>query len=469
MYKIPSKYFHRLHQIRPRFKNDIENVLLYIASEISKLETQKLEYFNQKLFNAIRLYTGNATKTDKTIDNWRTEISALFGFIEENHIKQTATTGLIAKKLANEEDLVQFFKYFLFYFQYPGGHIKSHKLKNVIEKNIRFKPAQYFLRVLNAGEQITKKRFCINKAEATHFIYNDLRVIRDNCEPINVVKRIIQSRESHQELEWQGDIIRYAGDILDYMLIGDLLVQHANNFFINWSDRETISAFLESKSWFSGYDHLYNTHFNVSVLTPIEDDWFKFVNTDLGENLFKTNVLRYLGIEEDSYNQLVKNVIENFDDKFDPDNVRNTKEIGDFGENLILGHESMRIKLGGRDDLIHLIKKIPTSFAVGYDIQSVELDTRKRYIEVKSTISNKSLNFNNFHLTPNEWATADTLRETYFVYRLMISKHERKLFVLKNPVGKYKNDQIKMSLRNGADIIFTEKSGEWSELLIWKQ
>ena len=116
-----------------------------------------------------------------------------------------------------------------------------------------------------------------------------------------------------------------------------------------------------------------------------------------------------------------------------------------------------------------MIKKIPTAFAVGYDIQSVELDRKKRYIEVKSTISNKSLNFNNFHLTPNEWDTADTMREAYYVYRLMISKHERKLFILKDPVGKYKNEQIKMTPRNGADIIFTEKSGDWNELLIWNQ
>jgi hypothetical protein len=468
MYKIPSQYYFRLHQVRPRFKNDIENVLLYVASEISKLGSKPLDEFNQDLFNAIRLYTGNAVKTDKTIDNWRTEISALFGFIEEDNINKKATAGAIAKKLSDEQDLVQFFKYFLFYFQYPGGHIKSNKLKAIIDIGIRFKPAQYFLQVLQAGEKHTKKRFYINKAEATHFIYHDLRVTRDNCNPIEVVKRIILSRNGG-ELDWQGDIIRYAGDILDYMVIGDLLVQHANKFYINWGDRETITAFLDSDLWFPEYESLYNVQFSMNTLKPIEDKWFQFVNKDLGQNLFKTNVLKYLGIEENTYSQLVTNTIENLEQAFDPDNVKNTKEIGDFGENLIVGHESMRIKLGGRSDLLHLIKKIPTSFAVGYDIQSVELDTRKRYIEVKSTISNKSLNFNNFHLTPNEWATADTLRDNYFVYRLMISKHERKLFVLNNPVEKYKNDQIRMSPRNGADIIFTEKSGEWSELLIWNQ
>lgn len=469
MYKIEDQYYFRLHQVRPRFKNDIENVLLYVATEISKLNTLPLDNFNDQLFNAIRLYTGNATKEDKTIDNWRTEIAALFGFIEEDNINKIAKAGEIAKKLANEQDLVQFFKYFLFYFQYPGGHIKSYKLKEVIDNGIKFKPAQYFLKVLDAGEKLTGNRFSLNKAETTHFIYNDLRVTRDNCNPDDVVERILQNRNNQIDLDWQGDVIRYAGDILDYMVIADLLVQHASNYYINWSDGETITAFLQSNLWFSEYDTLFGTDFPVTVLKQIEDNWFTYVNKDLGKDLFKTDVLKYLGIEEDDYSQLIASAISDLEEDFDPDNVKHSKEIGDFGENLIVGHESMRVKQGGREDLIHLIKKIPTAFAVGYDIQSVELDAKKRYIEVKSTISNKSLSFYNFHLTPNEWSTAETLRDLYFVYRLMISKHERKLFILKDPVGNYKNDIIKMSPRNGADIIFTEKSGEWNDLLIWKQ
>ena len=32
-----------------------------------------------------------------------------------------------------------------------------------------------------------------------------------------------------------------------------------------------------------------------------------------------------------------------------------TKDIGDIGENLVHGHECMRIKLGGREDLLHLL------------------------------------------------------------------------------------------------------------------
>lgn len=128
----------------------------------------------------------------------------------------------------------------------------------------------------------------------------------------------------------------------------------------------------------------------------------------------------------------------------------------------------MRIKIGNREDLIHLIKKIPTGFAVGYDIQSVELDASKRYIEVKTSISSKKVNFNNFHLTPNEWDAAESLGDLYFVYRLMLSKSDRKLFIINNPVGQYKQSKLRMSPRDGADIVFKENTGEWVELLIWK-
>ena len=104
------------------------------------------------------------------------------------------------------------------------------------------------------------------------------------------------------------------------------------------------------------------------------------------------------------------------------------------------------------------------------DEESVELDERKRYIEVKTTISSKPLHFNKIHLTPNEWNTASTLKDRYYVYRLMISKTEKKLFLIQDPVGLYKKDLIDMIPKDGADITFsTNKAdvGNFEELLTW--
>ena len=136
---------------------------------------------------------------------------------------------------------------------------------------------------------------------------------------------------------------------------------------------------------------------------------------------------------------------------------------------MVHAHECERIKIGGRSDLIHLIKCIPTQFAVGYDISSVELNELKRYIEVKTTISAKPLHFNKLHLTKNEWNSANTLRERYFVYRLLLNKKERKLFLIQDPVGLYKNDLIDMIPSDGANISFIPSTaGVYEELLSWK-
>jgi hypothetical protein len=120
-----------------------------------------------------------------------------------------------------------------------------------------------------------------------------------------------------------------------------------------------------------------------------------------------------------------------------------------------------------RGDVIHLIKKIPETYAVGYDITSFEgIGAIRRYIEVKTTMSRGKLATKNFHMTPSEWSAADTLRNTYYIYRLMISSRDVGLFLIQDPVGKYKDDLVKMVPRDGADVTYSEKSGFWDKLLI---
>ena len=121
-YQIPEQYYFRLHHVRPRFKGDIENVLIYVAEEIAKVGEKPKNDFVETVNAALFRYPGNAHRELKTINNWRTEISALFGFIE--HTDTTDKPGLRALELAENQDLVECFKVFLYNFQYPGAHIK---------------------------------------------------------------------------------------------------------------------------------------------------------------------------------------------------------------------------------------------------------------------------------------------------------------------------------------------------------
>ena len=466
MYNIPSAYQFDLHHVRPRFKNDVENVLFYIASVCKNIKTTDTIRYHEQIFNAIKMYPGNESSTRKTINNWRTEIAALFGFYIEDKSTRTTKTGTMSNILADSGDIVQFFKYFAYKFQYPGGHVKAKYVKELIDAGVRFKPAQYILKLLHEADAYLGKPLGISKAEATHCIFNDLRVTRDNRDVREVIDLIIKNRSSRMEYETTGDVIRYAGDILDYMVLANLLKTSHNYYYLNRLENETIQSFINSNSFFEGYDSFYDTDFDASELNPIETEWFEYVNSGLDSNLFKTDITHYITETEENqvseYRILVKDKIGEVLAS------ANTKEIGDLGETLVIGHEKVRVKEGGRDDLLHLIKKIPTSFAVGYDVQSIELDARKRYIEVKTTISNKPINFYTFHLTPNEWDTASSLKDRYFVYRLMISKSEITIYILQDPVKMYKENRISLSLRDGAEISFNAASCTKSALKIWK-
>lgn len=320
--------------------------------------------------------------------------------------------------------------------------------------------------MLYEAEQKNGKSLGITKEEATHCIFNDLRVTRDHRDVNEVSDLILTNRKNKVEYEHGGDITRYAGDILDYMVHANLLDERHGYFYLNHNEMESIMVFINDINYFDGYDKFYWKPVNIPDLAEIEIDWFKYVNKELYAELFKTDLTSYF-TEKTDEEDLYKTAV---DDKIKEilEGIGSTKDIGDLGENLVIGHEKSRLINLGREDLIHLIKKIPTALAVGYDIQSVEEDQRKRYIEVKTTISNRPLKFFGFHLTRNEWDSAQTLNDRYFVYRLMINRTQKLIYILQNPVQLYKQDKLEMRITDGAEISFKEEVAEKTELLIWK-
>ena len=480
-YIIPSEYYFRIHHVRPRFKGDIENVLIYLAEELTAIGELPVDEFVRKANDAIYKYPGNAHRELKTINNWRTEISSLFGFIQQN--ETTAKPGRRAIELAEKQDLVEFFKAYLYSFQYPGAHIKSHAVLEQIQNGIHFKPAQYILKLLKHACSVEGVNIGLTKFEICHCVFNDLRCTRDNEDVKNTWARIKKNRKDGITYDQTGDVIRYAGDIVDYMEIANLLVTYdSRTYYLNSLEEDAIIKFIESTEWFGEYDAMIKRRAgNLSTINDCKSGWFAYVNRDMSDTDFSTDILAYIASDAEELDALKRGTAGTIEEQkvqaelVISERLRTgvddftTKDIGDIGENLVHGHECMRVKMGGRSDLIHLIKRIPTQFAVGYDISSVELDERKRYIEVKTTISAKPLHFNKIHLTKNEWNTANSTRDRYYVYRLMISKAERKLFLLQDPVGLYKNDMIEMVPTDGADITFDPRTvGTFEELLTWK-
>lgn len=448
VYETPSKHYFRIHHVRPRFKNDVENVLGYVAFSIAGIGQRPTREFNAALDRQIREYGANAALEEKTIKNWRTEIAALFGmYIDDGGVCRPSFGSV---DLANNSDLNRFFRNFVYSFQYPGGHLKPNSVMEMLERGVKFHPgrwlASYFLSSPDAF--LTKAEFC-------HCVFNDLRVTRDGEALSKTIERIRVNREAGVAYETQGDVIRYAGDILDYMVLANLLTV---DFEGRYRRHEPSRLILLLISCADNFFDDYNGCADIQKVHQLEAEWFRYVercHEDFSQQVDKlANASPVVEIKEETVQNAPK-----------PSEC-DTAQIGLQGERLSLAHEILRVKNAGREDLVHLIKHIPTHLAVGYDIKSIEVDTEfDRMIEVKTTVSKSPLSFNRIHLTTNEWRVAESLGDKYHVYRLQISDDGYKLFVLRNPVRKYKRDEITMIPRDGADIFFPESAGEFVELL----
>ena len=487
-YQIPDKFWFRIHFVRPRFKSNIENVLLYMANECCRIPRCSCSEYNKRYFNAIKMFPGNIGMTRKTLDNWRTEIPALFGFYKENKKTDITETTQMAVFLHENQDLTQFLRLFLYLFQFPGGHMKAVDVKDIIYNNIKFKPARILIQVLLAGnsilsEQDSSKEMSISAEEATYCIFNDIRVTSGTVSANEIAQTILNNRKNKLKYynpkdkkirsltgtpRTKGDVTRYAKDILDYMEIANLLIKTNGYYYLKGNEMVAIQNFRDDKTWFKGYDSLYGKKGIETVeLTKIEQEWFEYVNNSMRPELFKTDVKAMFcqkNIVDVVFDDRIKEVVASDD--------RTMKDIGNLGEAMICGHEKMRLKINGYEDFVRLVQIVDSpSYHPGFDIDSYEADGTEahRYIEVKTTISKKKIQMFGFHMSPNEWRVAGTIKEHYCIYRLMLSEQDKILYILRNPVSLYKADQIEAEPRNGMEISFSTELFKPTELLTWKE
>ncbi len=468
MYEIPDKYFFRLHHVRSRFKTDVEEVLLYVATSISNLEAAPKKQFDTELNDVLLNFKKNKSLTKKTIDNWRTEISTFFGFIQSEDGKLRA--GETAKRLAKNQYLDEFFNYFLLTFQYPGGYIRSDYLTPQLENKINFKPCAYIINILREGEKILGKQMSLTKEELTYCAFFDLRVTRDGKLPQEVAKLILdnrsqkteyfyeydQLRDNNGKLISKGDVERQAGDILDYMVYANILNHKGvgRYYFLNESNKNAIEYHVKNKQRFKLYDaYLGKKNIDQTKLAELRENWFSFVNTP-------SNIAAFTPQLDNLDSKEIKSLFQEYYSRVGSGQKITTKDIGDYGESLVLIHEIMRTKTHSNRQ--HLINKIPTPLGVGYDIQSIEIKGLKRYIEVKTTRSKKAITQNRVQLTHNEWDTAQTLGDRYFIYYLKANDIEKKLFIIQNPVEEHQKGNI--NIDKNFSLSFSKKAGQWQEL-----
>lgn len=470
-YETPAEFYFRLHHVRPRFKNNVESVLLFVCQRIANIQNVSGRDWDQTLFQLIRTFPGNAEKSTKTIHNWRTEISALFGLVKRNG--ELSEAGFYAKLLSKNEDLVEFFRYFLFTFQYPGGHVKPDRVAKQIEAGVRFHPAKFLVNLFFEGQQLVAdgKQFSVSSAEVTALVFNDLRVTALNDRgPKEVAQIILHNRQLNYEYDQTGDVVRYAQDLLDYLVLGDVLAKrvNTNTYYMKPNGSEIALAIAERAPAFHGYDHLYGRgEVAPNEAASVEEEWLDFVNIDRTSEAFVGDILSILETSDEKFNSEIETLFESIRLALDGD----SRDIGRAGESVVLSHEFKRLSKLERVDLARKVKKIPDHLGVGYDILSFEglekdeLSDLNRYIEVKTTRSKRKLSTSSFTLTPNEWRAARSLGDSYFVYRLIISEGALRMFIIKDPYEQERLGTLSMTPRNGAEISYSEDAGCWEEIL----
>jgi hypothetical protein len=241
------------------------------------------------------------------------------------------------------------------------------------------------------------------------------------------------------------------------MVLANLL-QHKGTgyyYYLNRENKEAINYHLQHNVWFDRYDKFFNTE---TITNPqigqLEEIWFDYVNSFNNIEAFAPHL-------EEREAENISELIQEYYSRMRDDRKVPTKIFGDYGETLILAHEYLRTKNGSNRQ--HLINKIPTPLGVGYDLQSIEIEEKKRYIEVKTTKSRKAINNNRFKLTPNEWDTANTLGDSYFVYYLVINDKGKNIFFIQNPIKQFELGNLKID--KNLVVEFSKKSGQWHKLL----
>lgn len=276
-------------------------------------------------------------------------------------------------------------------FQFPGGHIKPADNIELISNNVRFKPAQFILKVLMAGNEllasaVPQKEMSISDEEATYCIFNDLRVTTGKRSAKDVAKIILTNRK--QKLKYyspedkhilnskgksrtKGDVVRYAGDIMDYMEIASLLEKRIDGYYtLKPNSVELLNTFINDNSYFDGYEPFYGIkQLTSTMLSKVEPKWFGYVNDMVDSNRFKTDIKSLINNSE------LEVVFDNRIAEIISNNSTTTKDIGNIGESIIYSHEKQRLKLAGYEQLLHLIAIVDSpAYHPGFDIDSLEGD-----------------------------------------------------------------------------------------------
>lgn len=453
IYSTPEQYFYRCAFPRGRLLSQLEDDLTLFIQLIMKNAGKPVEVFNRDFDEE---YSKYHSVTEKTVANHRTEMTTLFGLIylsPEGFIEATDRT----KSLWEKQDFYVFFKSFADKFQFPNAINNSHNTIEQIERGIKFKPAQYILKLMVLAVNKYGGDFSVSGSEISNLIFNDLRVTTGKIKPEELLETLIHYRTQKIRYEASSNLSQHGREFLGYLVLANLLSQDETNttFKLNINEKESIDSIINSDAFFE-FPSDYTSSVDVRKKTDLEwDMWFGGLSK-LEESRLSTPVSAFKDIiEKDVLSEEAPLPI-----------TSDLKNIGDLGENIVLKYERDKIK-SIRPDKAGLVARVSHDTTLGYDIQSLEFEDLdvKKHIEVKTTNRTyppdaQILTW--FPMSINEWNTAKSYQNSYYIYRVFLVNKNVKLFIVKNPTDKESRGLIVLE-PTGFKVILNKGSGEFAD------
>ena len=393
-YQTPDEYRLDLHFPRSRFNTELEDKLLLLTSKMVQLGNLPKDEFKAEINEYLSQLNGKKLKI-KTIDNHRTEMTRLFGLVKQRNDEVIIGNRTIL--LVETQDVPRFFKSVCNRFQYPNGINKIQFIDDYVRAGIRFKPAQYLIKLLRAGNQKTGKIFAVTAKEVAHLIFNDTRVTVDQEPPETRIDLFLELRANGILCDGTGDVIRYARDFLNFMVAANLLIEFNKRYFLNNREKAALDFIVNDQTFFDDFNLArQGAVVERQEIKDVLDDWDDFyADADFEEEeALKTTLSAFsqntVEITDENNNtetvttgiELPTGVLETIGEQ--EAEGPTTKQIGDEGEAIVYNLEKQRVT-AERPDLLGLVRIVSNDTSLGFDIQSV-LDTGvKKYIEVKTT------------------------------------------------------------------------------------
>jgi len=477
LYITPKEFRLDLHFPRSRFSREFEDRLVLFANKIVELGTTNKNTFATTIDNYFATINSEPLQ-EKTLANQRTEMIRLFGLAK--YVGDYVIPGNRTVLLVKNQDIPRFFKSVCNRFQYPNGINKNHDTLNYLQAGIRFKPAQYVIKLLREGQKLTGKTYAITAKEIAYFVFNDLRVTANNENVFDRIQLIENKRREGTFCASENDVVRYSRDFLNYMVFANLMIKTDKYFFLNENEKESLDFIENDNRFFDNFKNVYSVDgaYDKELYKIVDEQWLDYFSDaeQFNENALNTYIEAFekstvqittenneietvtTGFElPTTLKEIVKKGIEERAEK------RNLKDIGDEGEMIVYSIEKKEVGKT-RPDLLALVRIVSNDTSLGFDIQSIFDDGTKKYIEVKTTKRNYTpTDFNStafFSISYNEWQTAKQQKDCYFIFRVIIAKEKLSIYVIQNPYEQCENGKIKLYPIEYR-LVYNENSGKF--------